>query len=63
VVTAPLAAERILHQLAARRNITGGLALSRYFNDRPNDILVAVTELNSRQQMDDLVSGLAEIAG
>ena len=63
VVTAPLAAERILQQLATRRNITGGLALSRYFNDRPNDILVSVTELNSRQQMDDLVSGLVEIVG
>jgi glycine dehydrogenase subunit 1 len=63
VVTAPVAAERILQQLATRKNITGGLALSRYFKDRPNDILVAVTELNSRQQMDDLVSGLAEIVG
>jgi len=61
VVTAPVAAERILQHLATRRNITGGLALSRYFNDRPNDILVSVTELNSRQQMDDLVSGLVEV--
>jgi glycine dehydrogenase subunit 1 len=60
VVTAPVEANRILHHLAKNRNITGGLALSRYFKDRPNDILVSVTELNSRRQIDDLVAGMAE---
>jgi glycine dehydrogenase subunit 1 len=60
VVTAPAEADRILDHLAKNRNITGGLALSRYFKDRPNDILVSVTELNSRQQIDDLVAGMAE---
>jgi glycine cleavage system pyridoxal-binding protein P len=59
-VTAPVEATRILDYLAKNRNITGGLALSRYFKDRPNDILVSVTELNSRQQIDDLVAGMAE---
>ena len=60
VVTAPFPAEPILKTLAGSRQITGGLAISRYFSDRPNDILISVTELNSRRQMDDLVSGLAE---
>ncbi len=39
-------------------NITGGLALSRYFSDRPNDFLVCVTEMNSRAEIDALVEGL-----
>jgi hypothetical protein len=30
-------------------------------SDRPNDFLVCVTETNSREQIDALVAGLAEI--
>src|SRR5438132_3886251 len=48
VVRAPGNARELLARLASERNINGGLALSRYFNDRPNDFLVCVTELNSR---------------
>jgi glycine dehydrogenase subunit 1 len=59
VVRAPVEARGLLARLAAERNITGGLALSRYFSDRPNDFLVCVTELNSREQIDALVDGLA----
>lgn len=61
VVTAPRPAADILRRLASERSINGGLALSRYFNDRPNDFLVCVTEINSRAQIDSLVAGLAAI--
>ena len=40
--------------------MTGGLALSRYFPERPNDILVCVTETNKRADIDALVAGLKE---
>ena len=62
VVRGPFAARDLLARLAAERDINGGLALSRYFNDRPNDFLVCVTELNSRADIDGLVTGLATIA-
>ncbi|HEV2884004.1 MAG TPA: aminomethyl-transferring glycine dehydrogenase subunit GcvPA [Pyrinomonadaceae bacterium] len=59
VVRAPSAAKQLLARLASEKNITGGLALSRYFKDRPNDLLVCVTEINSRAEIDALVDGLA----
>lgn len=59
VVRAPGDATALLARLASEHNINGGLALSRYFPDRPNDLLVCVTELNSRGDIDQLVSGLA----
>lgn len=58
VVQAPKNAKELLARLAAEKNITGGLALSRYFSDRPNDFLVCVTELNSRVEIDALAEGL-----
>ena len=63
VVGAPGPAKDLLARLAANRNITGGLALSRYYADRPNEFLVCVTEINSRTQIDALVEGLASQAG
>jgi glycine dehydrogenase subunit 1 len=61
VVRAPIAADELLRRLAAEHNITGGLALSRYYPERPNDILVCVTETNPRSEIDALVAGLAEL--
>ena len=58
VVRAPIDARDLLERLASERNISGGLALSRYFADRSNDLLVCVTELNSRPEIDALVEGL-----
>jgi glycine dehydrogenase subunit 1 len=58
VVRAPGAAKDLLARLASESNITGGLPLSRYYPDRPNDFLVCVTEMNSRAQIDALVEGL-----
>jgi glycine dehydrogenase subunit 1 len=58
VVRAPSEATSLLAHLASERNITGGLALSRYYADRPNDFLVCVTEINLRSEIDALVEGL-----
>jgi glycine dehydrogenase subunit 1 len=58
VVRGPVPARELLSRLASEKNITGGLALSRYFEDRPNDFLVCATELNSRAEIDALVEGL-----
>jgi glycine dehydrogenase subunit 1 len=61
VVRAPVGAKGLLSRLASEKNITGGLALSRYYPDRPNDFLVCVTETNSRQEIDALVEGLKDL--
>ena len=56
-------AAALLSRLATEHGISGGLSLSRYFKDRPNDFLVCVTEINSRAEIDALVNGLAKAAG
>lgn len=61
VVHSPMPAAKLLARLAAERGINGGLALSRYLPDRPNDLLVCVTEINSRVEIDALVEGLGAI--
>jgi glycine dehydrogenase subunit 1 len=61
VVRAPVEAKNLLSRLASEKNITGGLALSRYYENRPNDFLVCVTETNSRQEIDALVEGLRDL--
>jgi glycine dehydrogenase subunit 1 len=62
VVRAPGNSAQLLSRLATEKNLTGGLPLSRYFPDRPNDLLVCVTEINSRREIDQLISGLAACA-
>jgi glycine dehydrogenase subunit 1 len=61
VVRAPVEADGLLRRLAAEHNITGGLALSRYYPERPDDFLVCVTETNHRSEIDALVAGLKEV--
>src|SRR5437764_63796 len=58
VVLAPVEAAGLRRRLASEHNVTGGLALSRYFPDRPNDFLICVTETNKRADIDALVAGL-----
>ncbi|HEX8151145.1 MAG TPA: aminomethyl-transferring glycine dehydrogenase subunit GcvPA [Pyrinomonadaceae bacterium] len=58
VVRAPSDAAGLLRRLAGGHNVTGGLALSRYFPERPHDFLVCVTETNKRADIDALVEGL-----
>jgi glycine dehydrogenase subunit 1 len=61
VVGGPIPAKELLSRLASERSITGGLALSRYYKDRPNEFLVCVTELNTKAQIDELVDGLKSL--
>jgi glycine dehydrogenase subunit 1 len=61
VVRAPVGAEELLRRLASEHNVSGGLALSRYFDGRPNDLLVCVTETNKRADIDALVEGLKKV--
>ncbi|MBV9924893.1 MAG: aminomethyl-transferring glycine dehydrogenase subunit GcvPA [Acidobacteria bacterium] len=63
VVRAPGDAAALLRRVAESHNVTGGLALSRYSPDRPNDFLVCVTETNKRADIDALVAGLGANAG
>lgn len=59
VVRGPGRAVDLLSRLGKEKGIDGGLALSRFMPDRPNDFLVCVTEVNSRAQIDALVEGLS----
>jgi glycine dehydrogenase subunit 1 len=58
VVRAVTSAEAILRRLREEKGIIGGLALSKYYPDRPNEFLVCVTETNTREQIDAFVKGL-----
>jgi glycine dehydrogenase subunit 1 len=62
VVRGPRPASELLSQLASKKQIDGGIALSRFFSDRPKDFLVCVTEINTRKQIDSLIAGLAEFS-
>jgi len=61
VVRAPTEASPLLDNLARDKGIDGGIALSRFDPDRPNDFLVCVTEVNTREQIDALVAGLRDV--
>src|SRR2546423_276357 len=61
VVKAPVAAADLLERLANDKGIDGGIALSRFNSNRPNDFLVCVTETNTRAQIDALIAGLASL--
>jgi glycine dehydrogenase subunit 1 len=45
-----------------RRKILPGYVLSRSFPERTHDLLVCVTEMNSKAQIDQLVAALKEVA-
>ncbi|MDQ2855586.1 MAG: aminomethyl-transferring glycine dehydrogenase subunit GcvPA [Acidobacteriota bacterium] len=62
VVRGPCPAGDLLRRLASSHDINGGLALSRYFSDRPNDFLVCVTELNPRTEIDALLAALTQVS-
>jgi glycine dehydrogenase subunit 1 len=62
VVRAPRDAGGILEKLRTEKDIIGGLALSRYYGENPNDFLVCVTETNTKEQIDNLVEGLSRPA-
>jgi glycine dehydrogenase subunit 1 len=59
VVRSPGSADELLTKLRNENGIVGGLALSKYYNDRPNEFLVCVTETMKKEQIDQLLDGLA----
>ena len=61
VVRAPIDAVDLLSKLGTKKGIDGGLALSRFLPGHQNDILVCVTETNTREQIDALVAGLSSL--
>jgi len=56
-VRTPVAATEILLDLE-RANILGGIPLGQFFPQHPNDFLVAVTELHTREHLDQFVDAL-----
>lgn len=54
-------AAELLSRLAKEKEIEGGIALSRFMPGHDNDFLVCVTETNTREQIDSLVSALSEL--
>jgi glycine dehydrogenase subunit 1 len=62
VVRGPSSAAPLLSRLAEEKGIEGGLALSRFLPGRANDFLVCVTETNTREEIDALVTGLSAVA-
>jgi glycine dehydrogenase subunit 1 len=61
VVTTPIPAAAIVEKLS-RRAIVPGLALSKYDPKRTNELLVCVTEMNTKAHIDLLVTSLKEAA-
>lgn len=57
VVETPVPASEIVQKLLSY-NIIAGLPLSRYYGDMPNALLLCVTELHSKAQIDQLVEAL-----
>ncbi len=61
VVRGPILADEIARQLNEQK-ILPGYVLSRSFPERTHDLLVCVTEMNSKAQIDRLVDALKEVA-
>jgi glycine dehydrogenase subunit 1 len=62
VVRTKKPAREVLAALEEQK-ILGGVAIDMFFKDAPNDFLVAVTELHTREQLDTFASALAAVAG
>ncbi|MCX7027532.1 MAG: aminomethyl-transferring glycine dehydrogenase subunit GcvPA [Spirochaetes bacterium] len=59
LVSTPLSAEVLFDRLR-KKHIVPGLPLSRYFPDRPCELLVCVTEMNRKTEVDALARALEE---
>lgn len=57
VVRGPNPAAEIL-EAVREKGVIGGLALSKYYGEHPNDFLVCVTETASRKNIDKLIDAL-----
>jgi glycine dehydrogenase subunit 1 len=60
-VRCPLSADEMNRRLFERHGIIGGYDLSIDFPDRKNEMLLCFTELNSRREIDLLVTALSEV--
>jgi glycine dehydrogenase subunit 1 len=60
-VRLPCPASGLAEKLAGE-HIIGGLPLSRYFPERENELLVCVTEMNSKNDIDTLVSAVRRVS-
>ncbi len=58
VVRGPRNACELLDNLRTGAGIVGGIPLSRYYGSHENDLLVCVTETNTKQQIDALADAL-----
>ncbi|HEV7919423.1 MAG TPA: glycine dehydrogenase, partial [Thermoanaerobaculia bacterium] len=58
VVRTPYAAQEILADLE-HGNILGGIPLAPFFAGQPKDFLVAVTELHTREQLDQFAAAVS----
>ena len=61
VVHCPRPADQMLRQLLDEWDILGGYPLGQDYSDMANCLLVCVTEMNSREDIDTLVAALAEV--
>jgi glycine dehydrogenase subunit 1 len=59
VVRCPSAAKEILEKVRTENGIIGGLALSKYYPERPNEFLLCVTETMPKAEIDKLTEALA----
>ncbi|HKQ78734.1 MAG TPA: aminomethyl-transferring glycine dehydrogenase subunit GcvPA [Blastocatellia bacterium] len=59
VVSCPEPSEEILRMLAGKK-IIGGLALSRFFPQMKNEIMMCVTETTTKEDIDSLVDALKQ---
>lgn len=62
VVKCPLSVEEINRYLLNEWDIIGGYDLGRTYSHLANHMLIAVTETNTRDEIDDLTAALEEIA-
>ena len=62
VVTCPRPVAEVNEILLEHYGIVGGYDLAQDYPDRPNQMLVAVTEMNTKDEIDTLVEALAEAA-
>lgn len=63
VVRTPVEPAEVIEKLWEEEGIVGGYPLGRDYPDLADCLLLCVTEMNTREQIDQLVTALARIAG
>jgi glycine dehydrogenase subunit 1 len=60
-VGCPVPVDEINRRLLQRHGVIGGYDLSKDFPERKNEMLLCFTELNTRKEIDHLVTALSEV--